>query len=227
MYLLFFLYAMYKIAKQQEEGKGMVDLNWSVTSNEHSYFQRNQRRSEVESYATSSGQLALLARLTHAIPFFLATTQRILPPLRILAKSFPVKLLWRNVTKFSLAFYAFRWNREEIFSYLFFSISRDMKSSCHDFMILWMYISVFEKRQVFLKKLWGCRNTDFMFENAIFILERKKFSIAMRLQRFSRRPVKFLSGSYKFPWLLSLNYFTVSNVSRFVTAKYRPLFTSC
>lgn len=77
-----------KIARRQEEGKGVVDLNWSMTSNErHSYFQRNQggERSEVESHATSSGQLALLARLTHAILFFLAATQRMLPLPRNLA----------------------------------------------------------------------------------------------------------------------------------------------
>jgi len=72
--------------------------------------------SEVESYATSSGQLALLARLTHAIPFFLAATQRMLPSLRNLAKSFSIKFLWE---KFSLAFYAFCWNRGK--KYIFVS----------------------------------------------------------------------------------------------------------
>lgn len=39
----------------------------------------------------------------------------------------------------------------------------------------------------------------------------------MRLRRFSRWPVKFSSRSYKFPWLLSLNYFAVPDVSRFVS----------
>lgn len=52
----------------------MDDLNWSMTSNGIVIFRETGgggERSEVESHATSSGQLALLARLTHAHSLFL------------------------------------------------------------------------------------------------------------------------------------------------------------
>lgn len=50
--------------------------------------------------ATGSGQLALLARLTHAIPFFLAATQRMLP--RNLAESCDEGKSQGNLAKFSI-----------------------------------------------------------------------------------------------------------------------------
>lgn len=60
----FFICYVYKIATV--EGKGAVDLNRSVTSNEHSYFQRNQRRREERGrVACDEFGSARFARATH------------------------------------------------------------------------------------------------------------------------------------------------------------------
>lgn len=125
IYELFFYILHIKLRSNRRKGKEWLIWigRWRQTSIVIFRETSGEEGSEVESHATSSGQLALLARLTHAIPFFLAVIQWILLLLQISAKSFSVKLLWRNVAKFSLVFCTFRWNCKKKSSYFFFSLS--------------------------------------------------------------------------------------------------------